>query len=365
MVVGTRPEAIKLAPVAAALTARGLEPALILTGQHPALDPAAFGLAGLRAENLRCPGRTDPHAHVRAVSKALVPLLKRSGCDLLVVQGDTSSAAAGALAARVAGVPLAHVEAGLRTHDARMPWPEERFRVAIDRRADLLFAPTETSAANLRSECISGAVHVTGNSGIDALVAVTASLPRTRVRDRGQPTLLASFHRRESWDTGFEAIASALRAIAAEGIAAVDVVLHPNPHLAGRARRLLGHSRNVRLREPCSHQEMIAAMLECTLMLSDSGGVQEEAPALGVPLLVLRDKTERPEGLAAGNMELVGTDPVRIVAAVRRILADPLALATMSRPALPYGDGRAAPRIAEVIARWLTAPPATGSDNDG
>lgn len=361
MIVGTRPEAIKLAPVAAALAARGLAPALILTGQHPMLDPAAFGLAELPAENLRCPGRTDPDAHVRAVSKALVPLLKRRQCDLVIVQGDTSSAVAGALAARVAGVPLAHVEAGLRTHDTQLPWPEERFRVAIDRRAALLFAPTATSAANLAAERVAGAVHVTGNSGIDALVAVTAALPRTRVRDRGQPMLLASFHRRESWDAGFEAIASALRAIAAEGIAAIEVVLHPNPHLAARARRLLGRQRNIRLREPCSHPDMIAAMLECTLMLSDSGGVQEEAPALGVPLLVLRDKTERPEGVAAGNIRLVGTDPARIVAAVRRVLADPLQLAAMSRPALPYGDGRAAPRIAAIIEHWL----ATNGDNDG
>ncbi|WP_310467443.1 non-hydrolyzing UDP-N-acetylglucosamine 2-epimerase [Sphingomonas sp.] len=356
MVVGTRPEAIKLAPVAAALSKRGLAPGLILTGQHPALDPAAFGLDALPAVNLRCPGETNPHAHVRAVSKALVPLLKHDRCDLLVVQGDTSSAAAGALAARVAKVPLAHVEAGLRTHDARLPWPEEIFRVAIDRRADLLFAPTATSAANLDAERIQGAVHVTGNSGIDALVAVKAALPATRARDRGQPLLLVGFHRRESWDSGFEAIAAALRAIAAEGIAEIAVVLHPNPHLAARARRLLGRQRNIRLRAPCSHREMIAAMLECTLMLSDSGGVQEEAPALGVPLLVLRDKTERPEGIAAGNIELVGTDPARIVAAVRRLLADPLALATMSRPALPYGDGRAAPRIATVIDQWLAAP---------
>ncbi len=354
LVVGTRPEAIKLAPVATALAARGLRPTLILTGQHPALDPAAFGLAEMPVTELRCAGLPDPHAHVRAVARALLPIL-RDPCDLLIVQGDTSSAAGGALAARVAGVALAHVEAGLRTHDAHLPWPEEQFRVGIDRRADLLFAPTTTSARNLSLEGVTGAVHITGNSGIDALLQVTRALPPARLHDRAMPQVLTTFHRRESWGAGFDAIAAALCAIASEGLAEVEVLLHPNRHLAGRARRLLGHQRHIRLRDPCDHRAMIAAMLDCTLILSDSGGVQEEAPALGVPLLVLRDKTERPEGLASGNMALVGTDPERIIAAVRRILADPDALATMSRPALPYGDGFAGPRIAGAIEHFLAA----------
>ncbi len=354
LVVGTRPEAIKLAPVAAALAARGLHPNLVLTGQHAVLDPAAFGLAALPVTALHCPGLPDPHAHVRAVGKALVPLL-RDGCGLVIVQGDTSSAAGGALAARIARVPLAHVEAGLRTHDPRLPWPEEQFRVGIDRRADLLFAPTATNASNLSREKVSGAVHITGNSGIDALLRVTRDLPPARLHDRGLPRVLATFHRRESWGAEFDAIAAALRAIASEGLAEVEVLLHPNRHLTDRALRLLGNHRHIRLRNPCDHATMIAAMLDCTLILSDSGGVQEEAPALGIPLLVLRAKTERPEGLASGNMALVGTDPARIVAAVRRILADPMALAAMSRPAFPYGDGAAAPRIAGAIEHFLAA----------
>ena len=361
LVVGTRPEAIKLAPVAAALTARGLRPALVLTGQHAVLDPAAFGMAEMPVTELRCPGLVDPFAHARAVGAALLPLL-RQGCALVVVQGDTSSAAGGALAARVAGMALAHVEAGLRTHDPHLPWPEEQFRAGIDRRANLLFAPTATSAANLRREEVAGAIHVTGNSGIDALLDILRDLPPARLHDRAVPRVLASFHRRESWGERFDAIAAALVAIGGEGLAAVDVLLPLNSHLANRARRLLGGRRDIRLREPCDHRSMIAAMLDCTLILSDSGGVQEEAPALGVPLLVLRDKTERPEGVATGNMALVGTEPGRIVAAVRRVLADPLVMAAMSRPAFPYGDGAAAPRIAAAIEQFLVSAAARRPD---
>jgi UDP-N-acetylglucosamine 2-epimerase (non-hydrolysing) len=171
LVVGTRPEAVKLAPVARALAARGVHPALILTGQHD-LDPTEFELGAFPATKLHCPGAENPHAHVKSVTAAVKAQLRRRP-DLLIVQGDTSSALGGALAGFVAAVPVAHVEAGLRSHDATMPWPEEEYRIAIDAQADLLFAPTVLAAANLRREGVAGAIYVTGNTGIDALSAGT------------------------------------------------------------------------------------------------------------------------------------------------------------------------------------------------
>jgi UDP-N-acetylglucosamine 2-epimerase (non-hydrolysing) len=350
-VIGTRPEAIKLAPVAIALAARGLEPSLIVTGQHPELDLHEHGLSGFAAERLHCAGVRDPHAHVRLVAAAVEPRLGTA--DLLVVQGDTSSALGGAMAGFAAGVPVAHVEAGLRSHDRALPWPEEEYRTAIDAGADLLFAPTDLAAANLRAESVPGRIVVTGNTGIDSLLRAKPCLPEQRLHDGGLPRLLVTCHRRESWGAGLNQVAAALRIIAAEGTARSDLVLPPNAHVAATLHRLLGDVAEVRLHPPCSHLALLAMMRECDVMLSDSGGVQEEAPALGVPLLVLRDKTERPEALATANMLLVGTDTDRIVREVRRLLADPVARAGMMRPAFPYGDGNAGERIAAHVEHWL------------
>ena len=266
-----------------------------------------------------------------------------------MVQGDTSSALGGALAARMSGTPLAHVEAGLRSHDRSRPWPEEEFRVAIDSHADLLFAPTELSAANLRRERVRGQVHVTGNSGIDAVLGVRRNVT-TPVRDGGLPRLLVTCHRRENWGEGLNAVAGALRTLACEGIARVEVILHPNPALAARVRQMLAGVFAISFRPPCGHRESVEAMLGADLVLSDSGGIQEEAAALGVPLLVLRDKTERPEAIACGNIELVGTNAGRIVDAVRRRLNG----GCPASAALPFGDGRAGERIAAIIEQWLT-----------
>ena len=268
---------------------------------------------------------------------------------MLVVQGDTSSAFGAALAAFAIGVPVAHVEAGLRTHDFTRPWPEEEFRTAIDARAELLFAPTELSARNLDNEDVPGDIHVTGNTGIDALLRVEAGLP---ARNRRDPYLLVTCHRRESWAEGLNSIAAALVELAPS--ISIEFVLHPNPHVAGRMRGLLNHDR-ITLLEPCSHAELVGRMRDATLILSDSGGMQEEAPALGVPLLVLREKTERPEGIATGNCRLVGTDRDSIVRETKRLLSDPPALAAMSQKAFPYGDGHAAKRIAATIDQWLAA----------
>lgn len=272
-----------------------------------------------------------------------------------MVQGDTSSALGAAQAAFDRSIPVAHVEAGLRTGDSASPWPEERYRTAIDAQATLLFAPTEGAATNLSAETAPGAIFVTGNTGIDAFRAAEATLPPAMLRERTRPQLLVTCHRRESWGEGLEAIAGALRSLAASAFADIRFVLHPNRHVARAMRALLGGIEGIDLVEPCGHRAMLAMMRDADLILSDSGGMQEEAPALGVPLLVLREKTERPEGLASGNALLVGTDPERILAEVRRLLGDPLALAAMSNRALPFGDGRSAGRIAGLVGEWLEA----------
>jgi UDP-N-acetylglucosamine 2-epimerase (non-hydrolysing) len=276
--------------------------------------------------------------------------------ELVIVQGDTSSALAGALASRLVAIPVAHVEAGLRSHDLRRPWPEEEFRIAIDRHSGLLFAPTELSAANLRRERVRGEIHVTGNSGIDAVIALRRSI-RSEPRGGGGK-LLVTCHRRENWGAGLHGVAAALGRIADEGIARVDMLLHPNPALSASIRGLLAGHTGISFLQPLDHAGTLKAMVASDLVLSDSGGMQEEAAALGVPLLVLRDRTERPEGIASGNMELVGTDPRRIVAAVRRRLRAPKA-----PMALPFGDGRAGERIAAVIARRLSVREAAGTPN--
>lgn len=320
---------------------------LVFTGQHP-LDALDYRLESYPAVQLDCAGGGLPRAHATRVAAALLPLLEDT--RLLIVQGDTSSALGGALAASAAQVAVAHVEAGLRSHDRKRPWPEEEFRSEIDRSAQLLFAPTELSAANLRRERVRGSIHVTGNTGIDAVLRV----PRERRQQRrgAIPKLLVTCHRRESWGIGLAGIAGALRSIAEQEIASVDLVLHPNPATAAHVRALLLGCESIALLPPISHRETVAAMLEADCVLSDSGGIQEECAALGVPLLVLRERTERPEAIACGKMTLVGICPDRIVAAVRGV--------GEGRPACPpaageqpYGDGRSSERIASMVADWL------------
>lgn len=346
--IGTRPEAIKLAPVAHALAARGLCPSLVVTGQHPSLEPGDFGLGGFVAERLHCPGQEDPHRHVQSVAGAIQ---SRLPADLLVVQGDTSTALGAALAGFTASVPVAHVEAGLRTHDPLLPWPEEEYRTAIDAGADLLFAPTGTSAANLVAEKIAGEVHVTGNTSIDAVLAAEMDLTPRSIRNGTDPVLLVTCHRRESWGVGLDSIAAAVVDLADRAL--VQFVLHPNPHVDAQMRRLLDGRQSIALLDPCGHRALLALIRDADLVLSDSGGIQEEAPVFGVPLLVLREKTERPEGIASGCARLVGTSTDRIVGEARRLLDNPSELAAMRRPSLPYGDGHAGPRIAAIIDDWL------------
>ena len=271
--------------------------------------------------------------------------------DLVVVQGDTSSALGGALAGFTAGVPVAHVEAGLRTHDPLQPWPEEEYRVAIDEAAELLFAPTETAAHNLRSEQVPGEIHVTGNTSIDAVLAAEAQLQPRRGRSDEKLRILVTCHRRESWGDGLVSIAAAIMELSAD--ATVEFILHPNPHVSAEMRRLIGGVDSISLIEPCSHRDLLQRMRDADLVLSDSGGIQEEAPALGVPLLVLREKTERPEGIDAGSAQLVGSSTAAIVSAARRLLGSDAELSSMRCRRFPYGDGRAAPRIAQIVSDWL------------
>jgi UDP-N-acetylglucosamine 2-epimerase (non-hydrolysing) len=304
---------------------------------------------------LNCPGQPDPMIHADLVRGALKRLLPLDPPDLLIVQGDTSSALGGALAARELGIALAHVEAGLRTHDPTQPWPEEENRVTIDRLSDLLFAPTGANAANLRRDNVHGEVLVTGNSGIDALVALVGPLP-VKPKRRWWPqrrfSLLVTCHRRENWGVGLDQLAEALITLAG-GHVRSDVLLPPNPSITERLTGLLGGQTGIGLIPPLSHAATIKAMREADLILSDSGGMQEEAPALGVPMLVLRDKTERPEALATGSIELVGTDADRIVAAVERLRRNRAELKAMAIPALPFGDGHSAPRIAAHCLAFL------------
>lgn len=353
LVIGTRPEAIKLAPVALALEQRGLAPWILKTGQHPGLDLREHRLGHLPATPLDCPGQVQPHLHVDVVSDALQRCWQSRRPDLVLVQGDTSSALGGARAAAAAGIALGHVEAGLRTHDIRAPWPEEIYRVEIDRLADLLFAPNEANAANLREERVGGRLFVTGNPGIDALLARPTSLTIPRWLRRPRPLLLVTCHRRESWGEGLERVAAALRAVGASRRARIEFVLHPNPSICHQAYALLGHHPGIRLLPPLSCATMAKAMLRADLLLSDSGGMQEEAATLGVPMLVLRDKSERMESVESGNAILVGTDTGRILSAVNAFIDQPALRSAMSRPSTPFGDGRAAPRIAEACETWL------------
>ena len=338
--------------MAYALHAQSITPTLIFTGQHRHLEPREFGLVGFPRIDLGCAGQEDPHRHVRDVTVALLPWL-RDPPDLVVVQGDTSSALGGALAAFTSAVPVAHVEAGLRTHDPLLPWPEEEYRTAIDANADLLFAPTELAAANLRAEQVPGEIHVTGNTSIDAVLEAESRLPPPSPRDKGAPRILVTCHRRESWGDGLQSIATALTEIARDGIALIDFVLHPNPHVAATMRQLLDSTRGISLIAPCNQAELIGRMRDAEMILSDSGGIQEEAAALGAPLLVLREKTERPECVESRNARLVGTSTERIVSEVRRLLENPFERLAMARPAFPFGDGRAGRRIAAIIGTWV------------
>jgi UDP-N-acetylglucosamine 2-epimerase (non-hydrolysing) len=294
-----------------------------------------------------------------AVLRGLEPVLAAERPDWVLVQGDTTTVAAAALAAYYAGVKVGHVEAGLRTGDKWRPFPEEVNRRVAGVVADLHFAPTASARANLLREGVPAeAVVVTGNPVIDALRRVAAQPPPPAARELlgragaldGRRLVLVTAHRRESFGAGIAAVCRALRGLA-EAFPDLTILypVHPNPNVRGPVRRLLGRIPNILLTEPLDYAALVHVMARACLVLTDSGGIQEEAPGLGKPVLVLREVTERPEAVEAGAARLVGTDPDRVFGAAAELLTDPAAYARMARAVNPYGDGRAAARIAAAL----------------
>lgn len=366
-VCGTRPEVVKLAPVIGALRARGHRVILAMTGQHPDLAPLMLRELGLKPdiELAACAPGMAPPQQLASILARLGPVLAAWRPQLVMVQGDTVSTFAGALAAAYARVPIAHVEAGLRTHDFDEPHPEELHRALVAPMASLHFAPTRHAAAALRREGVDPArIHITGNSGIDALLATSERLEtdpalaadlafrHPYAANPRRPLLLVTVHRRENLGRRLQAIAAALARLAAFCEAEIVLPLHPNPAVQRVLRDKLEGLDGVHLIPAVDHVTMVWLMRRARVLLTDSGGLQEEAPVLGLRTLVLRQTTERAEALAAGAAELVELQADSIVSAVRRtLLRRPL------RPVLPFGDGHASERIATIIHDWLGYAP--------
>lgn len=363
VVFGTRPEAIKLFPVIRALQALPeLDVVTCVTAQHRGLLDQVLAIAGITPDidlDLMTPGQSLDALTARLLT-GIGGAMDAVRPDRVIVQGDTATAMVGALAAYYRKVPVSHVEAGLRSGDIYQPWPEEVNRRIVAPIADQHFAPTETAANALRDENIPPAsIHVTGNTVIDALLAtqariaaepaLAAGLDSVAARFAGKRIVLVTTHRRENFGGGMAAIADALRRIAARPDVAILFPVHPNPNVVAVMDQTLGDQPNIARIDPLDYPHFIRALGMADLVLSDSGGVQEEAPALGKPVLVMRETTERPEGVAAGTARLVGTDADRIVEEVSRLLDDPQAHAAMARAHNPFGDGHASARIAAII----------------
>jgi UDP-N-acetylglucosamine 2-epimerase (non-hydrolysing) len=362
-VFGTRPEAIKLFPVVRALQAAGgIETVTCVTAQHRGLLDQVLAIAGLTPDidlDLMEPGQSLDRLTARLLT-GLSEVIDRVRPDRVVVQGDTATAMVGALAAYYRKIPVAHVEAGLRSGDIYQPWPEEVNRRIVAPIADLHFAPTATAAAALARESVTAGVHVTGNTVIDALhwtrgriaetPALAGDLDPLAARFAGKRIVLVTTHRRENFGDGMAAIARGIARIAARDDVAVIFPMHPNPNVGAVMDEWLGTPDNVARIAPLDYPHFIRALELCDVALTDSGGVQEEAPALGKPVLVMRDTTERPEGVAAGTARLIGADEDRIVSEVFTLLDDKAAYSAMARAHNPFGDGQASTRIARIIA---------------
>ena len=369
VIFGTRPEAIKLFPVIAALKATsGLDVRTCVTAQHRGLLDQVLSIAGLTPDidlDLMEPGQTLDRLTARLLT-GLGDVMDAEKPDRVIVQGDTATAMVGALAAYYRKVPVSHVEAGLRSGDIYHPWPEEVNRRIVAPIADQHFAPTETAAEALRRENIAPeTIHVTGNTVIDALHATRAKLSadpslasgldEIAARFAGKRIVLVTTHRRENFGGGMDNIATALGRIAARDDVAILFPMHPNPNVVEAMQRVLGDRPNIARIDPLDYPHFIRALELCHIALTDSGGVQEEAPALAKPVLVMRETTERPEGVVAGTAKLIGTDADRIVAEVTTLLDDPAAYAAMARAHNPFGDGHASERIAAIVSgAWHT-----------
>jgi UDP-N-acetylglucosamine 2-epimerase (non-hydrolysing) len=373
--MGTRPEAVKMAPVVAALSrSKRFEPIVVNTGQHLELIEQVIRLFEIRV---------DRDLSVMQPNQALAPLMARlleriDGAlaelspDMVLAQGDTSTVLATAMGAFFRRIPFGHIEAGLRTGNLQSPFPEEANRVLTSPLASLHFAPTQLAAENLRREHVAAErIFVTGNTVIDALFMEYDRQRSVSVHNqlfeglRGQigedygkrPFVLVTGHRRENFGTGFEQICDALGRLAEQfGDHLFVYPVHLNPNVQSIVRRRLGETENIRLIEPQPYAEFVALLANCRLALTDSGGVQEEAPSLGKPVLVMRDTTERPEGVMAGTARLVGAETESIVRETSRLLTDEHAYRAMSEAVNPYGDGQAAERILEAMGDYFDGP---------
>ncbi len=364
VVFGTRPEAIKMFPVVHALKATpGIETRVCVTAQHRGLLDQVLELAGIAPDidlDIMQPDQTLDGLTARLIV-ALGEAFDREKPDRVLVHGDTLTTMVASLAAYYRKIPVGHVEAGLRSGDIHHPWPEEVNRRVVACIADMNFAPTEAAASALRAEGREErSIHVTGNTVIDALLA-------TQSRIREQPALASAIgpvvaslggrrivavtsHRRENFGDGMANIAGAIRDIAARPDVAVVFPVHPNPNVRKVMDAQLAGLGNVAMIEPLDYPNFVGLLDACEVVLTDSGGVQEEAPSLGKPVLVMRETTERPEGVEAGTARLVGTDRARIVSEIFTLLDDKEAYGAMARAHNPFGDGKAADRIARIIA---------------
>lgn len=363
-VFGTRPEAIKMFPVVHALRdTPGIEARVCVTAQHREMLDQVLDIAGIVPDvdlDVMQPNQSLDALLARLVT-GLGEAFDREKPDRILVHGDTLTTMAGTIAAYFRKIPVGHVEAGLRSGDIYQPWPEEVNRRVTGVVADMHFAPTEAAANALKAENVDPArIHVTGNTVIDALLAtqaqlharpeIAAGLDDLAARFAGRRVVAVTSHRRENFGEGMRNIARSIAQIAARLDVAVIFPVHPNPNVRSVMDAELAGLSNVAMIDPLDYPHFVRLLDMSELVLTDSGGVQEEAPSLGKPVLVMRETTERPEGVAAGTARLVGTDPAHIVTEIFSLLDDKAAYSAMSRAHNPFGDGKAAERIARVIA---------------
>ncbi|MGG6296259.1 non-hydrolyzing UDP-N-acetylglucosamine 2-epimerase [Leptolyngbya sp. AN02str] len=360
IILGTRPEAIKLAPVIQRFRQDSrFETQVVLTGQHREMVTQVMDLFGITADHdldIMQAKQTLTDITCRSL-QGLDGLFQQLQPQMVLVQGDTTTAFAAAIAAFYHQIPVGHVEAGLRTDDLFNPYPEEANRRLISQVAQLNFAPTEQAMAHLKASNVVGATHLTGNTVIDALLSVAAKQPDCPIAglDWNQyRVLLATVHRRENWGEPLQDIATSfLQILDKFPDTALLLPLHRNPTVRDPLRDRLGQHPRVFLTEPLDYAELVGAMQRSYLLLTDSGGLQEEAPSLGKPVLVLRETTERPEAVTAGTAKLVGTAPETVVNAASQLLADPAAYGAMANAINPFGDGHASERIADLVYQYL------------
>jgi len=358
VVMGTRPEAIKLAPVITALRRqKGLKTYVCTTAQHRELIDQALRIFRLKPDfdlNVMRRGQS-PNAVAKRVTKALPPLLARLKPDMVIVQGDTTTAAAAAVCAAQRRIPVAHVEAGLRSFDFKDPYPEELNRVLIDSLSSLVFPPTPAARANLAREKITGrTVIMTGNTVVDALHSAAGGKAPGRPAPR---EVLVTLHRREILGAPLKRIYACLLKLVNQHESLLFVYpVHPNPLIVKTAKRMLQHPR-IRLLPPQPYPALLSVLKRAPFVITDSGGLQEEAVCLGVPVLVVREKTERPEVISSGAGRLVGLNPLKLSLWTGRLLNDASLRRRMSRVRNPYGDGRASRRVAAGVAHWFGLSP--------